>query len=56
VHRILDEASLKPHKTDYWCGKSPDPEFTEKQAAIISLQLNPPENALVISHDEKSQI
>ncbi len=56
VHRILNEASLKPHKTEYWCGKSPDPEFTEKQAAIIGLYLNPPENALVISVDEKSQI
>lgn len=56
VHRILSEASLKPHKTDYWCGKSPDPEFSEKQAAIIGLYLSPPENALVISVDEKSQI
>jgi hypothetical protein len=56
VHRILNEASLKPHKIDYWCGKSPDPEFAEKQAAIIGLYLNPPENALVISVDEKSQI
>jgi putative transposase len=56
VHRILNEASLKPHKTDYWCGKSPDPEFTEKQAAIIGLYLNPPENALAISVDEKSRI
>ena len=56
VNRILNEAPLKPHKTEYWCGKSPDPEFTEKQAAIIGLYLNPPENALVISVDEKSQI
>jgi transposase len=56
VHRILNEASLKPHKIDYWCGNSPDPEFSEKQAAIIGLYLSPPENALVISVDEKSQI
>jgi len=56
VHRILNEASLKPHKTDYWCGKSPDPEFTEKQTSILGLYLSPPENALVICVDEKSQI
>ncbi|MEN6484937.1 MAG: IS630 family transposase [Syntrophobacteraceae bacterium] len=56
VHRILSEASLKPHKTEYWCGKSPDPEFSEKQTSILGLYLSPPENALVISVDEKSQI
>ncbi len=56
VHRILSEASLKPHKTEYWCGKSPDPEFTEKQTSILGLYLSPPENALVICVDEKSQI
>lgn len=56
VHRILQEATLKPHKVDYWCGKSPDPEFEEKQAAILGLYLSPPENALVLSVDEKSQI
>ena len=47
---------MKPHKIDYWCGKSPDPEFEQKQAAILGLYLSPPENALVISVDEKLQI
>ena len=56
VHRILEGASLKPHKVHHWCGKSPDPEFEPKQTAIIGLYLNPPENALVFSVDEKSQI
>jgi transposase len=56
VHRILNEASLKPHKIDQWCGKSPDPEFEPKQTDILGLYLSPPENALVISVDEKSQI
>ncbi|MDP3428346.1 MAG: IS630 family transposase, partial [Humidesulfovibrio sp.] len=56
VQKILDEGAIKPHKTKYWCGKSPDPEFAEKQAAIIGLYMNPPENALVLSVDEKSQI
>lgn len=56
VHRILSECSVKPHKLDHWCGKSPDPEFEEKQAAITGLYLSPPENALVISIDEKPHI
>jgi putative transposase len=56
VHRILSEGKLKPHKVEYWCGRSPDPEFEEKQAAILGLYLDPPENALVLSVDEKSQI
>jgi putative transposase len=56
VHRILAEGKLKPHKTEYWCGRSPDPEFEAKQAAILGLYLNPPENALVLSVDEKSQM
>lgn len=56
VQEILAEGAIKPHKTKYWCGKSPDPEFEQKQAAIIGLYLNPPENALVLSVDEKSHI
>jgi transposase len=56
VHRILEGGSLKPHKVHHWCGKSPDPEFEPKQTAIIGLYLDPPENALVLSVDEKSQI
>ena len=56
VQQILAAGAIKPHKTHYWCGKSPDPEFEEKQAAIIGLYLSPPENALVLCVDEKSQI
>jgi len=56
VHDILSSGEIKPHRIDYWCGKSPDPEFEAKQAAIIGLYMNPPENALVLSVDEKSQI
>lgn len=37
-------------------GKSPDPEFESKRTAIIGLYLSPPENAPVLSVDEKSQI
>ena len=56
VHRILAAGELRPHKVEYWCGRSPDPEFEAKQAAILGLYLDPPQNALVLSVDEKSQI
>jgi hypothetical protein len=30
VFQILKDADIKPHKIEYWCGKSPDPEFENK--------------------------
>lgn len=56
VQNILKEHKLKPHKVDYWCGKSTDPEFEKKMLDIVGLYLNPPENAVVFSIDEKTQI
>lgn len=56
IHEVLNAGDLKPHKVQYWCGKSPDPEFEAKQAAIIGLYMEPPVNALVLCVDEKSQI
>jgi transposase len=56
VHQILKQADLKPHKIDYWCGVSPDPEFESKMLNVVGLYLNPPENALVLCVDEKTQI
>lgn len=56
VSDILREEKLQPHKTEYWCGKSPDPNFQEKMLKIVGLYLDPPENALVLSVDEKTQI
>ena len=56
VHQILKQADLKPHKIEYWCGKSPDPEFETKMVNIVGLYLNPPENAIVLCVDEKTQI
>jgi putative transposase len=56
VCRILRDNDLKPHKTEYWCGKSTDPEFESKMVDIIGLYMNPPENALVLCVDEKTQI
>lgn len=56
VNQLLKNAELKPHKIDYWCGKSTDPEFESKMVDIIGLYMNPPENALVLCVDEKTQI
>src|SRR6266498_110038 len=51
VHQILKEASLKPHKIEYWCGKSSDPEFEAKMINIVGLYMDPPENAIVLCVD-----
>ena len=56
VHKILKDHQIKPHKVDYWCGKSPDPEFEAKMLNIVGLYLDPPDNALVLCVDEKTQI
>jgi transposase len=56
VHHILKSHDLKPHKVEYWCGKSTDPEFEEKMLNVVGLYMNPPENAIVLSVDEKTQI
>lgn len=53
VNRILLDTDLKPHKVEMWL-TSKDPEFDEKCAQIVGLYINPPENALVISVDEKT--
>ena len=56
VNKILSSHDLKPHKVDYWCGKSTDPEFEEKMLNLIGLYLSKDKNALVLSVDEKTQI
>ncbi len=56
VQQILKSHDLKPHKVQYWCGKSTDPEFEEKMLNVVGLYMNPPKNALVLSVDEKTQI
>lgn len=56
IQQILKQADLKPHKIEYWCGKSTDVEFESKMINIIGLYINPPENALILCVDEKTQI
>ena len=55
VRRIWRAHGLKPHQVRAF-KLSRDPEFTEKLKDIVGLYLNPPEHALVLCADEKSQI
>jgi transposase len=53
VWRIFGALDLKPWQTQSWM-TSHDPAFWEKAADVCGLYLNPPENAVVWSVDEKS--
>ena len=55
VQRIWYAHGLKPHLTRTF-KLSHDPDFVEKLQDVVGLYMNPPENALVLSIDEKSQI
>jgi len=55
VYRVWRASGLKPHLIDYF-KVSNDPHFIEKLVDVVGLYLDPPEHALVLSVDEKSQI
>jgi transposase len=55
VHQILQAHDLKPHLVKRF-RSSDDPAFEQKLEDIVGLYLNPPENAIVLSIDEKSQV
>lgn len=55
IRRIWHKHGLKPHLSRSF-KVSNDPEFSEKLKAIVGLYLNPPEHAIVLCADEKSQI
>jgi transposase len=55
VSRIWRAFGLKPHQTEAF-KLSPDPQFIEKVRDIVGLYLNPPDAAVVLCVDEKSQI
>ena len=55
VHRIWRAFSLQPHRSETF-KLSTDPLFVEKVRDIVGLYLAPPERALVLCVDEKSQI
>jgi Integrase core domain. len=55
LNQLLQELDLKPHQFQAWLN-SKDPDFEKKEVDIVGLYINPPENSLVISVDEKTQI
>ena len=55
VRRVWQAHGLKPHRVEIF-KISRDPQFVEKLEDIIGLYLNPPQQAVVFSVDEKSQI
>jgi transposase len=55
VHQILQAHDLKPHLVEHFRA-SDDPAFERKLEDIVGLYLNPPDNAIVLCIDEKSQV
>jgi transposase len=55
IQRIWNAHKIKPHLVRTF-KLSTDPHFIEKLHDVVGLYLNPPEHALVLSIDEKSQI
>ena len=55
ISNIWQAHNLKPHRVETF-KLSRDPKFLEKMTDVIGLYLNPPEQALVLCVDEKSQI
>jgi len=56
AHVILRAADLRPHLSEQWVMSELGPEFDAQAAAVCGLYLDPPENAIVISVDEKTSI
>jgi transposase len=55
VQRIWRAFGLQPHRRETW-KLSKDPLFIDKVKDVVGLYLNPPERAVVLCVDEKSQI
>src|SRR5438105_164669 len=55
VHRVWQSFEIQPHRVEKF-KISHDPNFEEKVRDIVGLYLNPPDRALVLCVDEKSQI
>jgi transposase len=55
VLRIWKAFGLQPHRQQTW-KLSKDPQFIDKVRDVVGLYLNPPERAVVLCVDEKSQI
>jgi transposase len=55
IQRVWQEHQLKPHRTKSF-KLSRDPKFLEKLTDVVGVYLTPPQNAVVLCVDEKSQI
>ena len=55
VNNIWRAHNLQPHRTETF-KLSRDPKFLEKMTDVVGLYLNPPQQAIVLCIDEKSQI
>ena len=55
VQRIWTAFNLQPHRQKHFQFSSTDPFFVEKVRDIVGLYLHPPDHALVLCVDEKSQ-
>jgi len=55
IQRIWTARGLKPHRVKRF-KVSRDPKFVEKLEDIVGLYMSPPEHALVLCCDEKSQV
>lgn len=55
VHRVWQRHDVQPHRVERF-KLSNDPQFEEKVRDVVGLYLNPPDRALVLCVDEKSQI
>jgi hypothetical protein len=53
---ILAEADLRPHLTEQWVMSEVGPEFDAQAAEVCGLYVDPPQNAIVVSVDEKTSI
>jgi hypothetical protein len=57
AHVILQRAEIKPHRTEYWIMSDFSREgFEERMGEVCGLYVDPPENVLVVSIDEKTGI
>jgi hypothetical protein len=55
ISRIWRAFGLKPHLVDTW-KLSADPLFIDKVRDVVGLYLDPPDKAMVLAADEKSQM
>lgn len=56
MRQIWKASGLKPHRLETFKISDDDPEFAEKVVDVVGLYMNPPDNALVLCVDEKTQI